>query len=535
MKNGHWMTAKDVLRVNAFKWPDKVGIKDLYKAYTFKQWNERACRLANALADLGLKKGDRFAVLAYNCVEWLEFYAAAAKGGFLCVPLMFRLAGPEMEYIINHCEAKVFIVQSGQDKADGKDFPWIDQVNGMKKNLPTVQHYINFAVDSPSYDGYINYEQMLAKASATEPAVTVDPDDIWVIMYTGGTTGLPKGVMKSHANLFSQYFIMIYDHSFNFDDCNLLVMPCCHVNSLFYSFVVTWVGGTVMAYNMVSFNPEDLIRTFSDHGVTFTSLVPTHYIMMLSLPDEVKAKYDLNAIKKLLCSSAPARRDTKQGILKMFPNSALYEAYGSTEAGIVTILKPHEQMTKLGSIGREVIGTDIIQLYDEDGNLIDKPNTVGELYSRSPQIFEQYWKDPEKTAAAMKGEYFSAGDMAMRDEDGYYTLVDRKANMIISGGENVFPSEVENCVGGHPDVKDVAVIGVPHEKWGEQVTAVVVLHEGKAMEAKDVSEWCKGKIAGFKVPKNIHFIKDEEMPRSGAGKILHRILRERYGKWGDHQ
>jgi acyl-CoA synthetase (AMP-forming)/AMP-acid ligase II len=192
-------------------------------------------------------------------------------------------------------------------------------------------------------------------------------------------------------------------------------------------------------------------------------------------------------------------------------------------------------MTKLGSCGREVIGSDALRLYDEDGNLVDKPNVVGELYSRSPQIFEQYWKDPEKTKAAMKGEYFSAGDMAMRDEEGYYTLVDRKANMIISGGENIFPSEVENCVGGHPDIKDVAVIGVPHEKWGEQVTAVVVLHEGKTLEAKDVSEWCKGKIAGFKVPKNIVFIKDEEMPRSGAGKILHRILRERYGKWADHQ
>ena len=535
MKNGHWMTAKDVLRIQAFKYPNKIGAKDLYKQFTFKEWNERTCRLANALADLGLKKGDRFAVLAYNCVEWMDFYGAAAKGGFLCVPLMFRLAAPEMEYIINHCEAKAFIVQSGKDPADGKEFPWIEQVNGMKKNLKTVEHYINFAVDSPSYDGFINYEQMLAKASPAEPDVEVTPDDIWVIMYTGGTTGLPKGVMKSHANLFSQYFIMIYDHEFNFDDTVLLVMPCCHVNSLFYSFVVTWVGGTVMCYNMVSFNPESLIKCFSDHGITFTSLVPTHYIMMLALPDEVKAKYNLNAIKKLLCSSAPARRDTKQGILKMFPNSRLFEAYGSTEAGCVTILKPEEQMKKLGSIGREAIGTDILQIYDEDGKLITEPNKIGEIYSRSPMIFESYWKDPEKTKNAMKGEYFSAGDMGYRDEEGYYYLVDRKANMIISGGENVFPSEVENCVGSHPDIKDVAVIGIPHEKWGEQVTAVVVLHEGKKMEPKEVTEWCKGKIAGFKVPKNVYIIPDEEMPRSGAGKILHRILRERYGKWGDQQ
>lgn len=523
MKFGNWMTAKDVLRVNAFKWPNKVGCKDLNKQFTFKQWNERSARLANALAKMGMKKGDRFAVLAYNCVEWMEIYAAAAKGGYICVPLMFRLAPVEMEYITNHCEAKVFIVQD----------QWVEHVNGMKKNLPTVEKYISFAVDNQKFDGYLSYEDVIAAASPEEPDVKVTAEDVWVIMYTGGTTGKPKGVMKTHASLFAQYFIMIFDHQFEFDDTNLLVMPCCHVNSLFYSFTVTWVGGCVMAYNMVSFNPEDLLRTFQDHKVTFTSLVPTHYIMMLALPDEVKKKYDLTGVKKLLCSSAPARRDTKLGILKMFPNSQLYEAYGSTEAGIVTVLKPHEQLNKLGSIGREVMGTDIIELYDDDGKLVTEPNKVGELYSRSPMLFEGYWKDPEKTAAAMKGEYFSAGDMAFRDEDGYYTLVDRKANMIISGGENVFPSEVENVIGGFAAVKDVAVIGTPHEKWGEQVTAIVVLHEGKTATEKDISEHCRGKIAGYKIPRKVFFIKDEEMPRSGAGKILHRILRERYGHWKD--
>ena len=524
MKLGHWLTAKDVVRVDAYKWPNKIGVKDLNKAYTFKEWNERSCRLANALSALGMKKGDRFAALAYNCVEWMEIYAAAAKGGFVCVPIMFRLSAPEMEYIINHCEAKVFIVQD----------QWVDHVNGMKKNLSTVQKYISFAVENSSFDGYLSYEDLLAKASGEEPATAVGSDDIWVIMYTGGTTGKPKGVMRTHASLFAQYFITIFDHLFNFDDLNLLVMPCCHVNSLFYSFVASWVGGGVMCYNMVSFNPEHLLKTFSDHKVTFTSLVPTHYIMMLALPEEVKKKYDLSSVKKLLISSAPARRDTKLGVLEMFKNSELYEAYGSTEAGIVTVLKPHEQLTKLGSCGREVIGSDVILFYDDEGNLVTEPNKVGELYSRSPMLFEGYWKEPEKTAAAMKGEYFSAGDMGMRDEEGYVYLVDRKANMIISGGENIFPSEVENCVGSHPKVKDVAVIGVPHEKWGEQVTAVVVLHEGQMATPDEISGHCKGKIAGYKVPKNIIFIKDEEMPRSGAGKILHRILREKYGMWKDH-
>ena len=209
----------------------------------------------------------------------------------------------------------------------------------------------------------------------------------------------------------------------------------------------------------------------------------------------------------------------------MFPNSHLYEAYGSTEAGIVTVLKPHEQLTKLGSCGREVIGSDIVRFFDEDGNIITEPNKVGELYSKSPMLLSGYWKAPEKMAQAMRGSYFSAGDMGMRDEEGYIYLVDRKANMIISGGENIFPTEVENCVGGHPKVKDVAVIGVPHEKWGEQVMAIVVLHEGQTATQEEITGCCRGKIAGYKVPKNVVFIKDEEMPRSGTGKIL-------TGSWG---
>jgi fatty-acyl-CoA synthase len=524
MLTSNWLTAKDVLRVNAVKYAKKIGIKDLNKAHTFKEWDERSCRLANALADLGLKKGDRFAALAYNCVEWMEIYAAAAKGGFICVPLMFRLAAPEMEYILNHCDAKVLLVQD----------QWIDHVNRMKQNLTSVEHYISFAVDNPKYEGYLSYQDFLSSAGPEEPATEVNPQDPWVIMYTGGTTGLPKGVVKSHEALFAQYYIEIFDHDLKTDDVILLVMPCCHVNSLYYSFAVSWIGGTVMAYNMVNFNPEDLLKTFSDHGVTFTSLVPTHYIMMLALPDEVKKRYDLTTIKKLLISSAPARRDTKLGVLEMFPNSELYEAYGSTEAGIVTVLKPNEQLTKLGSCGREVIGSDLIRLYDEEGNLITEPGKVGEIYSRSSMLLSGYWKAPEKMAEAMKGSYFTSGDLGMRDEDGYIFLVDRKANMIISGGENIFPTEVENCVGGNEKVKDVAVIGVPHEKWGEQVTAIIVLHEGQTATPEEITTSCKGKIAGYKVPKNIVFIRDEEMPRSGTGKILHRILREKYGLWKDH-
>jgi fatty-acyl-CoA synthase len=403
----------------------------------------------------------------------------------------------------------------------------------LKKSLPAVEKYVVFGEEGQKLTDYLHYEDLMESASSDEPDIKVTGDDAWVIMYTGGTTGRPKGVVKSHESLYAYYLIMVHEHLFNFDDTVLLVMPLCHINSLFYSFVCTYVGGTVMALNTVSFNPEQLLETFSKHGITFTSLVPTHYIMILALPEEVKSKYDVSCIKKLLCSSAPARRDTKLAIMDYFKNSELYEAYGSTEAGTVTVLKPKDALRKLGSVGQECIGSDAIKLFDDEGNEIHTPNTVGEVYSRSPMLFDQYWKDPELTQKAFRGEYFSAGDMGYRDEEGYYYLVDRKANMIISGGENIFPSEVENVVGGSPKVKDVAVIGIPHEKWGEQVAAVVVLHEGADATEQEISEYCRGKIASYKVPKKVIFIRDDEMPRSGAGKILHRLLREKYGMWRD--
>lgn len=524
MKRRQWMTVKDLLRVNALKWPDKIGAKDLYKTLTFKEWNERACRLANALSALGLKPGDRFAVLAYNCIEWMEIYAAAAKGNFICVPIMFRLSPPEIQYILTHSDAKILIVQD----------QLISKVNEIRNSLSTVENYVSFGLESKVFTEYSCYEELMQGASTEEPEIRVTGDDVWVIMYTGGTTGRPKGVIKTHESLYAYYLIMVHEHIFNFDDTVLLVMPLCHINSLFYSFVCTYVGGTVMAFNMVSFEPEKLLKTLAEHRITFTSLVPTHYIMILALPEEVKRKYDVSCVSKLVCSSAPARRDTKLRIMEYFKNSKLYEAYGSTEAGTVTVLKPEDAFRKLGSIGREPIGSDMVKLIDDKGNEIHAPNVVGELYSRSPMLFDGYWKDPAQTEKAFRGDYFSAGDMGFRDEDGYYYLIDRKANMIITGGENVYPSEVENLVGGNPKIKDVAVIGVPHEKWGEQVTAVVVLHEGVDATEQEISDYCRGKIGGYKVPKKVIFIRDEEMPRSGAGKILHRVLREKYGMWKDH-
>jgi acyl-CoA synthetase (AMP-forming)/AMP-acid ligase II len=303
-------------------------------------------------------------------------------------------------------------------------------------------------------------------------------------------------------------------------------MPMCHANSLFFAGAFASVGAACCVYDAKSFEPEHLLRTLAETRSTFTSLVPTHYIMMLGLPDAVKAKYNVDRVTKLLVSSAPARRDTKLAIMECFKNSQLFEMYGSTEAGWVTLLRPDEQLTKLGSVGRELSGSARIKLLDESGNEVAE-GQVGELFSRTPWGFEGYWKLPDKTAEAFRGPYLSVGDMARRDEQGFYILVDRKKNMIISGGENVYPSEVENLLGGHPNVKDVAVIGRPDAKWGEAVHAVIVLREGAAATEREILEWCANKIAGYKRPKSVSFISDEDMPRTATGKILHRVLKER--------
>jgi fatty-acyl-CoA synthase len=518
-----WMHVGTVLKMMAMHYPDKEGAVDKVRRLTFKQWNDRSCRLANALTKLGVKKGDRFAILGYNCLEWLEIYAASAKGGQVCVPIMFRLAPPEIEYVVNHSGCKAFLVE--------KDF--VQTVESIRGSLTTIpkENFI-FWGDAKIPEGYQSYESLMSKGSPEEPDVEVDAEDVWVFMYTSGTTGKPKGVVRTHESNLGQYLLSDLCMGVRPDDCVMLVMPMCHINSILYSFAYTYVSAKCFVYNMISFDPVDLLKTIEKEKITFTSLVPTHYIMLLSLPDEIKKNIDVSSIRQLLISSAPARKDTKLAIMDYFKNAELWEAYGSTESGLVTLLRPEEQFKKLGSIGREIWGTDRVKILDEDGKEVPR-GQVGDLYCRTASIFKEYWKDPEKTKSVFRGEWFTAGDMAFQDEDGYFVLVDRKANMIITGGENVFPSEVENLLGSHPAVKYVAVIGVPHEKWGESVKAVVTVQQGKTVTEKELIEHCKGKIAGYKIPKSIDFIKDEEMPMTGTGKILHRILREKYGKWSD--
>jgi fatty-acyl-CoA synthase len=511
----------EIVAAHARLRPQKIGARDSRRALTFAQWDERASRLANALRGLGLAKGDRVALLAYNCVEWMELYVGLARAGLVAVPINFRLVSAEIEYIATNCAARAFIVQDGL----------VERVEPIRDALDiAVGAFVHFGVpDAPA--GWVAYEALIARAAASVPDVTVAPEDTWALMYTSGTTGRPKGAIRNHGGSALISLVTALDMGFSRDDTALLVMPMCHANSLYFSFTFTYLGATCVIGDRKSFDPEALLRTLSDRQATFTSLVPTHYIMMLGLPDAVKARYDIDRVSKLMISSAPARRDTKLAIMEHFRNSQLFELYGSTEAGWVTLLRPQEQLTKLGSVGREWTGSGPIRLFDAEGN--DVPDgSVGELFSRTPYVFDGYWKNPQKTAEAFRGAWCSVGDLARRDADGYYHLVDRKSNMIISGGENIYPSEVEALLGAHAAVKDVAVLGIPDAKWGEAVHAVVVLHGNAAASEDELIAWCRERIAGYKRPRGITFIADHEMPRTATGKILHRVLRERLAKPG---
>ena len=513
-----WLNLGQILKVNAKKFPHTVALKDRERSFTYPEVNRRVNKLAHSLLALGLAKGDKVAVLLENSIEIVEAYLATAKTGIVIVPINFRLISPDVEYIADNADAKAFIVHD----------EFVETVEPIRPQLGKIPAENYIVVGKPS-KGYRAYEDFIAAAPEGEPEAEVLPEDTWILIYTSGTTGKPKGVVRTHESHIAFYLINAIDFGFNEHDVCMNVMPLCHINSTFFTFTFTYIGSSVYIHPARSFRAEEILEIVEREKITFISLIPTHYNLILSAPPEAR-NYDRSSIRKLLCSSAPVRKSMKLAIMDFFPGVELYEAYGSTEAGIVTVLKPEYQMKKLGSIGFESLGTEFVKILDAEKK--DVPiGQVGELYSRGPMLFKEYYKLPEKTASSFHNGWFSAGDMAKKDEEGFFHIVDRKDNMIISGGEHVYPSEVEDAVGSHECVFDCAVIGLPDDKWGEKVAAVVITKPGvdpDTITEQDIMRCCREKLSGYKRPKELIFISQEEMPRTPTGKILHRKLRERF-------
>ncbi len=526
----HLLTLSECVAAHARTQPHKLAVRDSKRSLTYAQWNERCHRLANALLSLGLYKGDRVALLATNTIEWLEIYAALARAGLVAVPINFRLMGPEVAYIVQHAQARAFIVQQ----------EFCALVQGLGPALPiSAARCVHFG-GSEKPPGWQSYEALMTFASTTAPiagpatahatapalhAAPVLPSDLFALMYTSGTTGRPKGAMRNHEGNALLALATALEFGLTRDDTGLLVMPLCHANSLYFAVTFAMLGATIVVNDSPHFDPEALLALLARERITFTSLVPTHYTLMAGLPPDVKARYDLRRVGKLLVSSAPARKETKLAIFELFPKGRLFELYGSTEAGWVTVLRPEEQLDHLGSVGREWAGTAAVKLLGADGQEV-QDGQVGELYSHTPFVFSGYLNDPQKTRECFAGNWCSVGDMARRDEQGYIHLVDRKSNMIISGGENIYPSEVEAVLAAHHAVQEVAVVGVPDEKWGETVLAAVVPRAGQAPTPDELQAWCRERLAGFKRPRAFAFITEVQLPRTATGKVQHRALRE---------
>ncbi len=496
--------------------PSKPFIYDGDLVFTFAQAYDRALRFAGGLKALGLEKGTRVAPIMFNGFRWYDLYYGLSAGGFVNVPLNFRLAGPEIAYQINDSQAQVVIM----------DTEFYDVIAQIKEQLPSVLHFVYTGPESP-FTGAISYDRLL-EAEPYESACG-DENDLFGIYYTGGTTGLAKGAMLTHKNIVSNAFHLTSTMGLSGDQLALHSAPMFHLADGAINFAITMGGGGHVLVK--AFEPTAVLQAVARYKTTCTLWVPTMINMLMNHPDVTD--FDLSSLQLVFYGASPISPDLLRKASTVF-GCDFAQVYGMTEAGpILTILLPEDHRRGLAdqdknyllkAAGRQIIGVDV-RVVDINGKDI-RPGEVGEIIARGDNILQGYWNKPKETAAALVDGWYWSKDLGSIDEDHYIYVVDRAKDMIISGGENVYSVEVENALMGHTAVLEAAVIGVPHKEWGEAVTAVVVLKPKASATEAELREFCKQRIAGYKVPKTVKFI--EALPKSGAGKIMKKNLREIY-------
>ena len=515
------MLLHDVLKHAVKLWPNKTAIIDGDTRYTYAQASDRVHRLAAGLHGLGLKSGDHIAILASNSHRYWETYFVCSVAGMPLAPLNIRLAAHELEFILNDGDIKALIL--------GPEFiPLYEQ---FKAKTPGIKQVI---ILNAELEGAVQYEDLIANnAPLPQVAREWSEDDMLNLCYTGGTTGLPKGVMLSQRAIVSNAMHAVVTFGFNENDTWLHVAPMFHLADAWACYALTMVGG---AHTFIpAFSPQATLEVIEKEKVTKTILVPTMINFLVNFPG--LANYDTSSIDLMLYGASPMPVD-RLIAAKEALGPKLCQAYGMTEtAPLLTAMKlewtryegSEAEVRRLASCGREVTGVDVMVVDEETGEPV-QPGQVGEIVARGPNVMLGYWRRPEETAAALRGGYMHTGDLATIDEDNFIFIVDRAKDMIISGGENVYSTEVENALYDHPDVLEAAVIGIPDEKWGEAVLAIVVPKEGASPTEHDIIEHCRKLIAGYKCPKQVVF-QETPLPKSGPGKILKTELRKPY--WAD--
>ena len=518
------MILNRVLRRAVRYFPDNTATIFDGQRQTYRQLGRRVRSLARALNELGVKPGDRVAIYQLNCSQFLETVYACFEIGAVIVPLNTRLAADELVFIINDAECSAFITDSSLQPLAAT---FKDRLNG-------IQYFIAIGGGK----AFSDYETLIAEHADDNSLPATDDgssdEQLAGLFYTSGTTGLPKGVMLSHRNLWMNALhtlaVRAPEPNLNF----LHAAPMFHLATFPAVINVTVNGGTHTI--LQRFDLKAMMELIENAKVTSTVLVPTMVNFLIHHPDF--SKHDLSSLRRITYGAAPMPVELLKRAMKLLPNAEFGQGYGQTESSPLLTSLPHEDhitegeerlTRRLASCGRPVAGVEI-EIQKDDGAFA-QPGEVGEVIARGPNVMMGYWKRPEETAATLRDGWLHTGDMAVADEDGYIYLVDRKKDMIISGGENVYSTEVENIVYQHPAVREAAVIGVPDDKWGEAVTAIVTIKPGALLTETGLIEFCSARLADYKVPKRVE-LREGELPKSGTGKILKKELREPY--WQGH-
>jgi long-chain acyl-CoA synthetase len=493
--------------------PDHLATIFGERRQTYRQFGERVARLAGALQGLGMAAGDRVGMLALNSDRYLEYIMGVWWGGGVLNPVNIRWSVPEIVYSLDDCTTGILIV----------DEHFAALAEGIRKTARHTPRFI-YAGEGEVPVGMLGYEQLIAQAAPVEDAER-GGEDLACIMYTGGTTGFPKGVMQSHLNLWSACMPRMVDMPPIRDGRLLHVAPLFHVAGMARALIQFLAGESHVLVS--GFDAHEVLQVIERERITETLLVPTMILALLAHPDF--DRHDLGSLKRLTYGASPSAGEMVEQVLARLPGIELSHSYGLTEACPVVSSNlpwnhtPEARKSGLSrSVGRGGLGVNV-KIVDPLGQEVPR-GTVGEIIVRGPNIMQGYWNKPQETAKALRDGWLYTGDGAYMDEQGYLFIVDRLKDMIVSGGENVYSAEVENILARHPAVALAAVIGIPHEQWGEAVHAVVVRKPGAELDAEQLRLYCREFIAGYKCPKSIEF--RDALPLSAAGKVLKRELRK---------
>jgi len=513
------MNIGDLLVRNANKFPDKTAVVSESLSFSFRELNDRVNRLANSLLDSGLRKGDRIGVLVHNGHQFLELYFASAKTGAVFCPYNNHFKQSELKDVLDYSSPRYLFV----------DGDFLGTVSALKPELKSVEKYI--CLQKTSLPFMDNYEGLIARGRGQEPNTKVLEDDVLSIIFTGGTTGKPKGAMRTHRHLMSNAVAGVIELKVDYDERVLITFPMYHVacedNIVRHSFM----PNTFYIRREGAFNPEDVLDYISKERITRCQFVPTMIHSLIQAPNI--DRYDLSSLRLILYAASVMPVELLKKALAIF-SCGFAQLYGQTESGpLTTVLKPEDHvldgsektLARLASCGKPVINYEIRVVDEEDH---DVPiGQVGEIIGKSEAMMVGYWQMPEQTAKKLRNGWLHTGDLGRLDEDGYLYMVERKDDLIISGGVNVYPREIEEVLYRHSAVSEASVIGLPDEHWGEVVKAVIVQKQGVQVSEAEIIEFCSKNLAGFKKPKSVDFW--PELPKSPQGKILKKEIRKHYG------